>query len=172
MAAVDCVLCGETPGISVGGGGSLLHTHTLSAQSNCLSLHRTPLCCHLPAHVRAHTPPAPPRVQPPPHPVHAVDVGGCRPSLHVTALSGSWACVGVARRWREGSRSVKQPGKTAAAVWATSELGCGALCRTPLVRARYTTYRIRRRWCECGSQPTCGTWRGLAGVGAAKGRLG
>jgi len=61
MAAVDCVLCGETSGISVGGGGTPpAHTYFLSAQSNCLSLHRTPLCCHLPAkHVRAHTPPAP-----------------------------------------------------------------------------------------------------------------
>ena len=38
----------------------------------------------------------------------------CRPALHVKALSdsGSWACVGVA-------------GVRAAAVWATSELGCG-----------------------------------------------
>ena len=65
---------------------SLIHH---PSQHNLVTLQLCRGCSHLPTQCTRWLPP-------------------CRPALHVTAPSdsGSWACVGVAGRWREGSSSV------------------------------------------------------------------
>ena len=63
------------------------HTHS-TGQHNVSTLQLRRGCSHLPTQCTRWLPP-------------------CRPALHVTApvSSASWACVGVAGRWREGSSS-------------------------------------------------------------------